>query len=213
MRPTFTTGTSAAKVNTVAMLRKTQNVSRMLFAENSVKLSAQSPPCNRKALPSDTRASAEVRLRASPANTSGGWVRSRASTAAKAAASGYSGTWRIGICRQLDGLQGWATAHSLSLPAYTRRGPALPVRHVRHKKKGGFRPKTHLIRELRQARRNPEGKPHAPLLHHGPCGWKETFRQPRREIRFGFSPILPSHADARELAPLPCLVSRQLRNV
>ena len=37
--------------------------------------------------------------------------------------------------------------------------------------------------------------------------------KPRRENRFGFSPILPSHADARELASLPCLVSRQLRNV
>ena len=72
MRPTFTTGTSAAKVSTVAMLRKTQNVSRMLLALNSAKLSAQSPPCSRNALPSATSREAWVRLRASPAKTSGG---------------------------------------------------------------------------------------------------------------------------------------------
>jgi hypothetical protein len=72
MRPTFTTGRSAANVSTVAMLRKTQNVSRILLALNSAKLSAQSPPCSRNALPSATAARLAKRLRASPAKTSGG---------------------------------------------------------------------------------------------------------------------------------------------
>ncbi len=88
MRPIFTTGRSAPKVSTVAMLRKTQNVSRILLAVNSAKLSAQSPPWSRKALPSATCARLDIKLRASPANTSGGWVFSRASTADSAAGSG-----------------------------------------------------------------------------------------------------------------------------
>src|SRR5205807_709524 len=78
---------------------------RIEFALWSSKLSAQSPPCNRKASPEATRASAFFRLRASPAKTSGGKLASRASTASSLAASGYCGTWTIGFPRQLSGVQ------------------------------------------------------------------------------------------------------------
>ena len=49
IRPTLTTGFAAAKVMTTAIWRRTRNVSLTLAAENSLKLSAQSPPCSRKA--------------------------------------------------------------------------------------------------------------------------------------------------------------------
>src|SRR5689334_21820505 len=76
----------------------------MLLAPCSAKLSAQSPPCSRKASPLATRASAFFRLRASPANTSGGNVASCASTSANALASGQSGTCSTGLVRQLSGV-------------------------------------------------------------------------------------------------------------
>src|SRR5260370_33320556 len=78
--------------------------SGILFAPCSAKLSAQSPPCIRNASPAATRASAFFRLRASPANTSGGNVASCASTSANALASGYSGTCNTGLVRQLSGV-------------------------------------------------------------------------------------------------------------
>src|SRR5258708_18779824 len=76
----------------------------MLLAPCSAKLSAQSPPCSRKASPAATRPSAFFRLRASPANTSGGNVASCASTSANALASGKSGTCSTGLVRQLSGV-------------------------------------------------------------------------------------------------------------
>ncbi len=72
MRPTFTTGTPIEYVSTTAIWRMTRSFSRMLLAENSSKLSAQSPAWRRKALPAATWASDCCRDRASPANTSGG---------------------------------------------------------------------------------------------------------------------------------------------
>jgi len=72
MRPIFATGRLAPKVSTTDICSSTRNVSRMLLAEKSTKLSAQSPPCSRKASPAATLASAALSLRASPAKTSGG---------------------------------------------------------------------------------------------------------------------------------------------
>src|SRR5579872_1976486 len=77
----------------------------MLLAPCSAKLSAQSPPCNRKASPAATRPSAFFKLRASPAKTSGGNVASCASTSANALASGYEGICSTGLVRQLSGVQ------------------------------------------------------------------------------------------------------------
>src|SRR5579864_4891652 len=77
----------------------------MLLAPCSAKLSAQSPPCRRKASPAATLANAFFRLRASPAKTSGGNVASCASTSAKARASGYWGICFSGRLRELSGVQ------------------------------------------------------------------------------------------------------------
>src|SRR5579872_5020218 len=104
-RPTLMTGEEPAKVSTTAIWRNTRKKSRMLLAPCSAKLSAQSPPCNRKASPAVTLANAFFRLRASPAKTSGGNVASCASTSAKARASGYSGICFTGRERQLSGVQ------------------------------------------------------------------------------------------------------------
>ena len=52
MRPIFTTGRLAPKVSTTAICSSTRKVSRMTLAVKSPKLSAQSPPCSTKALPS-----------------------------------------------------------------------------------------------------------------------------------------------------------------
>src|SRR5690348_403031 len=104
MRPTLTTGEEPAKVSTTAIWRKTRKKSRILLAPCSAKLSAQSPPWSRKASPAATRASAFFRLRASPANTSGGKLASWASTSANALASGKSGTCSTGLVRQLSGV-------------------------------------------------------------------------------------------------------------
>src|SRR5262249_50871199 len=105
MRPTFTTGEAAANVITTAICKNTRKKSRMLLAPCSAKLSAQSPPCSRKASPAPTRASAFLRLRASPAKTSGGKLASCASTSASACVSGYSGICTTGLERQLSGVQ------------------------------------------------------------------------------------------------------------
>src|ERR1700736_2807831 len=80
-------------------------MSRMLFGWNSAKLSAQSPPCNKKAFPAATAARRCCKRRASPAKTRGGKRRRVSSTLASAASSEYPGTGRIGKPRQLSGDQ------------------------------------------------------------------------------------------------------------
>src|SRR5215475_10966443 len=117
MRPILTTGNAAAKVSTTAICRNTRKKSRMLSAPCSAKLSAQSPPCSRKACPTATRPSACLRLRASPANTSGGKLASWRSTWASAAASGYSGSCFAGRLRQFSGAQRWTMMLSAIPPA------------------------------------------------------------------------------------------------
>ena len=54
IRATFTTGHPPAKVITTAICNNTLKVSRILGALKLLKLSAQSPPCSKKALPSAT---------------------------------------------------------------------------------------------------------------------------------------------------------------
>ncbi|AKF86199.1 hypothetical protein MFUL124B02_23130 [Myxococcus fulvus 124B02] len=88
MRPTFTTGLPPAKVSTSAIWRMRRKVSRMLSEVNSLKLSAQSPPWSRKALPWATWARAEVSLRVSAGFTSRGSRDSSSSTRVRARASG-----------------------------------------------------------------------------------------------------------------------------
>src|SRR5215471_6420715 len=69
----------------------TRSLSRMASAENPWNDSAQSPPTSRKARPSCAAARASVRVRASPAKTRGGRVRSSAQARSSASPSGHSG--------------------------------------------------------------------------------------------------------------------------
>ena len=70
--PTLTIGRFVPEVSMIAICKITRNVSRILSAWNSEKLSAQSPPCSKKPLPSATSASELLRDLTSPAKTSGG---------------------------------------------------------------------------------------------------------------------------------------------
>lgn len=74
----------------------------MLFALNSLKLSAQSPPCKRKALPMAASASFSSRCLASPANTIGGKASRVFSTESRSFWSGYSGSCSAGLDFQLS---------------------------------------------------------------------------------------------------------------
>ena len=80
-RPTFTTGTEAAYVSTTAICSSTRSLLRMLSAVIPAKVSAQSPPCSKNALPRATAASLALSSSHSPAKTSGGIVRSLAMAA------------------------------------------------------------------------------------------------------------------------------------
>ena len=63
----------APKVKTTAICKITLKESLILFGLKSAKLSAQSPPCNKKASPFETASSCFLRVRVSPANTNGGY--------------------------------------------------------------------------------------------------------------------------------------------
>src|SRR5262245_53345658 len=82
----------------------TRSFSRMLSAENSSKLSAQSPAWSRKALPAATSASERSSERDSPANTSGGYVATVLSARCSPSASGHSGCWRARSCCHDEGV-------------------------------------------------------------------------------------------------------------
>jgi len=87
-----------------AICRMTRNFSRRLTALNSSKLSAQSPACSRNAFPLATWPSAVCSDRASPANTSGGYVPICFSARSTAPSSGQSGCWAAGNDRHDEGV-------------------------------------------------------------------------------------------------------------
>jgi len=72
-RDIFTTGMPPAKVSATAICSRTRNVSRIVLALNSAKLSAQSPPWSRKALPLATLASSDFSRRASRQRPAAAW--------------------------------------------------------------------------------------------------------------------------------------------
>ncbi|BAT05959.1 Os08g0484533, partial [Oryza sativa Japonica Group] len=88
-------------MSTTDIWRSTRKVSRMLFALNSLKLSAQSPPWRRNARPTAASASRSSSLRASPAKTIGGNASTVRSTSSSSALSGYSGCCSAVRLRQL----------------------------------------------------------------------------------------------------------------
>ena len=103
IRPTLTTGRAAPYIRTTAICSKMRNISRILLAPKSSKLSAQSPPCNKKALPLATSPSDFFSRMDSSAKTKGGYLCSFRSTHFNTAASSYSGKCAAGFERQLSG--------------------------------------------------------------------------------------------------------------
>ena len=87
IRPTFTTGTEAAYVRTTAIWSSTRSLFRTLSAVTPAKVSAQSPPMSMNDSPRETAATLALSSSHSPAKTSGGIVRSRATALSTAAAS------------------------------------------------------------------------------------------------------------------------------
>ncbi len=77
-------------------------VSLILLALNSLNLSAQSPPCNRKALPQAVSSSLSSKLLASPVNTDGGELFSVFRTPSSACSSVYVGCCRAVLDFQLS---------------------------------------------------------------------------------------------------------------
>src|SRR5712671_2081537 len=99
----------------------------MLSAEKSANDSAQSPACSKNPLPSATLARVARNVRASPANTRGGSLRSSASAAESASASGHAGCCRAGYRCQLVGSQsrfGSDCAEVIGLEVVAGRAPA-----------------------------------------------------------------------------------------
>lgn len=74
----------------------------MLLALNSLKLSAQSPPCKRKAFPMAASARRSSKLLASPANTMGGNASRVRRTDSRSSGSGYSGSCKAFLDFQLS---------------------------------------------------------------------------------------------------------------
>ena len=74
----------------------------MLLALNSLKLSAQSPPCKRKAFPVAASARRSSKLLASPANTIGGNASRVQRTDSSSSGFGYSGSCKAFLDFQLS---------------------------------------------------------------------------------------------------------------
>ena len=91
IRPTLTIGTWAAYVSTTAIDSSVRSLPWMLAAVTPSKVSAQSPPCRMNASPAATLAILVRRSSHSAAKTSGGRVRSRATTSATSSRSSYPG--------------------------------------------------------------------------------------------------------------------------
>src|SRR6185312_17516452 len=90
-RPTRTTGNLSPCTSTKLICNNTLSRFEINGEVQSAKLSAQSPPCNRKLRPSAASASLRLSSRTSHEVTSGGNSRNRASALVKASASGYTG--------------------------------------------------------------------------------------------------------------------------
>src|SRR5947209_19836249 len=99
-----------------AICRTTRSFSRMFTAENVSKLSAQSPAWRRNALPAATWPRAAVRLRASPAKTSGGNEAICLRARSTATSSGHGGCCSARRSRHVEGVHGSVTEDQLKHP-------------------------------------------------------------------------------------------------
>src|SRR5690625_1767025 len=103
---------------------------RMLSAVvDSAKVSAQSPPCRRKASPREALASSSRSLSASPAKTRGGEADSSSVTARSSSALRHSGCWAAGRSRQLSNPRRTAGSASILTPSRLRE-----VRNVQRRR-------------------------------------------------------------------------------
>src|SRR5215218_8224366 len=98
-RPTLTTGTLAPYVRTTAICSSVRVVLCRCGSVLRSKVSEQSPPWSRNALPCATSASRVRRSSTSVGATIGGTVESVARTASSAARSGHRGCWAAGRSR------------------------------------------------------------------------------------------------------------------
>src|SRR5271166_4771164 len=103
-------------------------MSRMLFGWNSAKLSAQSPPCSRKALPAATAAKRSLSRRASPAKTRGG----KRCNVSDAGECGF-----VGITRDLTDRQAAPAVRGPIFYHVTVSRGWRPLHHRRHSDHGG----------------------------------------------------------------------------
>ena len=105
IRPTLTTGTLAPYISDIVICSNTRKKLRRFSSLNSAKLSAQSPPCSKNALPKAASASSRLSARDSPGEASGGKLISDCSTCCNCFKFLYSGCCLIGKFRQLSGVQ------------------------------------------------------------------------------------------------------------
>ena len=94
----------------------------MLLAENSSKLSAQSPACSKNALPAATWASPACSDRASPAKTSGGYAAICLSARSSSPSSGHVGCCLMGNPRHESGDQSLAMNSEPTAPKNAKPG-------------------------------------------------------------------------------------------
>src|SRR5690606_32402880 len=104
-RPTLTTGRRRPWTSTRLICSSTLSRLEMVPDSQSLKFSAQSPPCSRKRLPSWASASCRLSAKISHEVTSGGSLRSSASVDSSASGSGYTGICSAVRERQLSGAQ------------------------------------------------------------------------------------------------------------
>src|SRR5690606_34700145 len=124
MRPIFTMGMEAPYVSTTAICRTVLMRLRILSAVAPANVSAQSPPCSRKAFPDAARARRSRRSSTSPANTSGGNEASSLTAESTAARSGHSGCCLIGRERHESSRGCISRCYRDREASRTTRGPA-----------------------------------------------------------------------------------------
>src|SRR5918998_2939877 len=124
-RPTLTTGTLAPYVRTTAICSSVRVVLCRCGSVLRSKVSAQSPPWSRNALPWATSASRTRRSSTSLGATIGGTVDSVSRTASSAARSGHLGCWAAGRSRHRS--SPGSSSGRLTPRGYGRR-PGSPAR-------------------------------------------------------------------------------------
>ena len=132
IRPTRITGFLSPAVSTSDICSRILSFWTIISDWHSSKLSAQSPPCNRKALPCWARASLALSSSISQLVTSGGSFDNSATAACRRSGSLYSGCWLTWRFCQLVGLQSViGLVAAIGARLYTAEAPAENYRRVK----------------------------------------------------------------------------------